>query len=418
VLVGIAVWAACVAVSLRLDFDPGDSLIELGDAQRHGYLALLTKPSAYTPGVFEASFAYRPLMAVLSRLAVTSFGVEAVYYRAFHLGLLLVALAALLAVGRRLEWSGPATVAALLYFAATPFTSNSFFWWADLGSLLMSACYLAGLCLFLTPRASSATLGAAWIGLPLLALGSKESGVIVCALLAAIAAMRRQWSLVAVQVAIVLAFVAVRSRVVGVLTVPSPFLSSSGFLLGFYDRHELEGMFGRAPALFYAYNVAAQLVTVFVRQPLNGQLVLTPRSLAVSAAYIFSSALVIGFVIRHRRRPIVWILLGTLVVNAAVSAAYARDRVLSFSGCAYAVLLGLAVTGLAELELAPARRRAVVTVVLATWAGLFAFQLAKVRRLAAERAQFYREATGLPPDLAPYEPIVGDILARIRARYR
>jgi hypothetical protein len=473
------IWLVYTLASIHLEFEPGDSLLLLGDAERNGYLSLLSKPSVYTPGVFEDTFMYRPLPSVVSRFWLTLFGLATVPWRLLHCAILLSCLLALARIGLALRLTVSAVAAAMLYLLAVPFTANSFHWWADMPSAVISACFLWMIALLLRPASATSRLSM-YVLLPALSLTCKESGLVLCALAFVIAVARGERRWVPAPLIVGLVFLTIRRLIVGSLTIPIRFGSSSGFLFGFYDNSELDRLFGDRLAVFYAYNVTAQFFRIFMGQPRDGQILLSARALVFLAAlaaqlaaialhlrrdgrwgrlpglvllaialdsllsrrsagdvvqspasvfvvmFTAQSAVIAWYLWRHgRRATLPWLLVVAIALNSIVSYNYARDRVLNISACAYAVLLALSLTALERHPLPSLRtqdwghvlRRVAVLGVIAFWGAQFGFHLLRLQRLQRERVGIYRSGE-MPADVAFYAPITKSVFLQIQAKYR
>jgi hypothetical protein len=164
----------------------------------------------------------------------------------------------------------------------------------------------------------------------------------------------------AAQVALVAGYFVLRFVV---LDVGAPGLSerSSGFGFGVVDRDALAARFGANPLPFYAYNVAASLLSLLASEPRGGVFRVTQRVLSgewsllnvVSvAASVLGTALIAWFVWSRRaewraRRftpddQLVAIFIAVAAANTVLCYAYTKDVILSPAGAFYALALAVA----------------------------------------------------------------------------
>ncbi len=144
---------------------------------------------------------------------------------------------------------------------------------------------------------------------------------------------------------------------VGVLHIAPPGLDerASGFGLRRLEPAELMARFGTNPLPFYAYNVAAAVLTVLFSEPRGGTFVLVRQWLAGDVppwmvSHVVSSGvvttLIAAFTIAGRRRVwhgrgddrdrLLWLALLMVVANAGLSYGYAKDEILSVAAAFYA----------------------------------------------------------------------------------
>ena len=224
-----------------------------------------------------------------------------------------------------------------------------------------------------------------------LAMLTIESGVLVVAALVAarLAGMRGvSWAGVGVTAGVFAAYLVLRF---GVLDTGSPALSerASGFGFRMLEPAELIARFGSNPLPFYAYNVAASLVSVLLAEPRAGVWYATqgvaagqlwPSWLSINVA---ASAVATGLVLwatfgalrRWRtgdtgaRDRLLLACGAVLVANAVVSFGYTKDVIMSTGGVCFALAVYAAAAGALEAHSRPASRlaRAAVAIALVLW---------------------------------------------------
>jgi hypothetical protein len=182
----------------------------------------------------------------------------------------------------------------------------------------------------------------------------------------------------------------------GILHVGAPGLveRSSGFGFSNRDPDELIRLFGRNPLPFYAYNVAASVLSVLFSEP-RGGVWDTTRGFVTGdwrvsdAVNLLASTLATILIVRYawRRRgewlarrldrddQLVIVFALVTLVNAAISYAYTKDVIMSPAGAFLAVALTVAVAAfVAECAAAPRRRAAVGALVLLVVSSAWAFR--------------------------------------------
>jgi hypothetical protein len=179
-----------------------------------------------------------------------------------------------------------------------------------------------------------------------------------------------------------------------ILDVGAPALDerSAGFGFRTLGTSELVARFGDNPAPFYAYNVAASMLSVLLAEPQSGVFEFVrdvvagaPRVHAILtiAAVSLGSAVIATHVWRRRREwlarrldrgdRIVFMFLAVLAANSVISYPYTKDVVMSPAGVFYAAALFIAVRHVVAEALLHARGRALgaaaalALVLAATW---------------------------------------------------
>ena len=179
--------------------------------------------------------------------------------------------------------------------------------------------------------------------------------------------------------------------------VPS-FYTESGFGFGEIDPDEFSAAFGRAPYLFWVYNVMANLMTVLFSEPRGGTFDFI-RSLSagttppwqwiqIATSLATTSAGVVVLTrrrLKERQRQLLVLGCVLLLSNSLLGFLYARDRVSLAAGAGYAVLVFLMASLLVESgKYRRAGALALVVVLLAGWTWRSAEAMFMVRDRAFE----------------------------------
>lgn len=174
---------------------------------------------------------------------------------------------------------------------------------------------------------------------------------------------------------------------------PSLMERSAGFGLRVYEPEELVARFGESPWPFYAYNVAASMMSVLFAEPRNGvfwvvreliALDVEPWTIVNLVACTGLTVVIARHVWIRRERwrrwdlehsdRLIFVFAGVLAANAAMSYSYAKDVVMSPAGVFFALAgFGAASVWLGELRLRSvhvARFAAVVLLVITTAWGI------------------------------------------------
>jgi hypothetical protein len=169
----------------------------------------------------------------------------------------------------------------------------------------------------------------------------------------------------------------------------------SGFGAPFYSADEVAERFGAHPAGFMLYNVIGGLASLLLAEPRNGVYSLLAAWQAreihpVVTINILSSLattlLLVWYAVTHlRRKRVDWpdatrafaAAAVIMLVNAALTAAYIKDEIISVGGIFYAVCTFIAVRALIEsLPRRTAGTAFALTLLLATNAALWTFRAA------------------------------------------
>ena len=169
----------------------------------------------------------------------------------------------------------------------------------------------------------------------------------------------------------------------------------SGFGGTFYSPEELKARFGAHPLVFIAYNVGGGLASLLLSEPRQGvySLIIALRTgelhpvLLINLVSSLVTTALIGWygVTRLRGGRSTWtdsdrmfvVACAVMMVNAALTAAYIKDEIISVGGLFYAVAAFIAVRAL--LETVPRRglvASALIAVMLSADAGLWTFRAA------------------------------------------
>jgi hypothetical protein len=271
------------------------------------------------------------------------------------------------------------------------------------------------------------------------ALSVIESGVLVwiVAMSCAAAGMRGMTRTTVIAATVVLgAYLLGRHA----LEIASPGIGGhgSGFGGTFYSPEELVRRFGAHPLGFMAYNVVGGLASTLFSEPRQGVYRLIAASHAGNmhpvvlidiGSSLVMTAVIAWYGFRHvSRRRAAWsdrdrmfvVSCAVIIANAALTAAYIKDEILSVGGVFYAVAAFVAVRGL--LETLPRRRvaaAAALTLLLTADAGLWAFRAAGAHYVLRYTAFKTRNdwVEVLRPDKRdawPIDPRELDITRRIR----
>jgi hypothetical protein len=152
---------------------------------------------------------------------------------------------------------------------------------------------------------------------------------------------------------------------------------SAGFGFRVVEREELAAMFEGRAAMFYAYNVASQLLTVLVGEPRNGVYAFSrdllagevlPRQWFGVLATTGASVIIAGYVARRasafrrwrleRGDRLVVVCAAVTAASAVISYPYSKDVVMSVAGAFHALAAAVALAPMLEWLGAPGRRKA------------------------------------------------------------
>jgi hypothetical protein len=335
---------------LRIDFHSDD-------------LAILEAASGYgdawtTP--FLDRF-YRPIVVTIVQLARDLFGESAIPLRVLQ-GLLIAGsihvaatLTERLAVEARRLGALILLASPLTFVAITPFA-------VGIGDLIVGLCFLFAIRACLANRVSIGL-----VGLSLIAILSKESGLLVALYCGCELARRRRFMLAASLAALAIGYVIVRS----LLVAHAGAEFSTGYFFDLYTPAQLDVVFADSWRL-RVYNVIANLADALVGVPEKGVLQLSWHALLLIPAMAATSMVALRRAREHLS------LVAVVIANALIGFAYVRPRMMFLAGFAIAVLAMFSVDDLLRAD-----RRKLVLVLAALWVCVLAHSLARLMIQAA-----------------------------------
>ncbi len=352
----VAVVFVFIALLLPMGLHTDDIGIIEG-ASAMGYSELWTSPFM---GLF-----YRPVVVTLVKASQDLFGQVALPLRVLQ-GVLVAATVAYAGRLLRPRVSELGTWAATLCLLASPFLFIGVTTFA-----VGIADLMVGLCLLLAVRVVGEDERLTWqggaklMGLAAFAVLSKESGLLVAAYGFFAAARRRHFLLAGGMAVLAVSYLAIRAAFVE----SQAFAFSTGYMDAMYSPSELQARFGANPLSIYAYNVAANFLSVVFWVPHEGQLDL-PLARAPMVVLTFGTALVVGWylfqpgVARGKAE-----LLLLVPLNALLGYMYVRPRIMYVAYLMVALLLGEGVDKLwrKPRHLLGIPSRPLLVVLLALW---------------------------------------------------
>jgi len=127
----------------------------------------------------------------------------------------------------------------------------------------------------------------------------------------------------------------------------------AGFLLERLDRTQILARFESSPALFYAYNVVASILSVLLSEPRDGQFValrawlrsdVHPFAYLAVASSAATTVLLLWYVVHAWRRRsfgyaerLAVVAAAVIAANAAISFSYTKDDIMAVGGVFYAL---------------------------------------------------------------------------------
>jgi len=396
-----SVLAATLAYDLwRMPIQVADALGEIVDAQQSPSIM-----SSFTRN-FGSTAYLRPLrIAQIKALFDASHGNYRFAYRGSH-ALLLVALLLLFAGALRVE-SGRDLAAAA--FALTALTGlHTFLGFVREAFPINHFLEIAVLCLAMLTLTQSR--GGWWVDVAaclLFVAGALtlESGLLVWVVVAAawLCGLRgvSRGGVAAVTV-LLIGYLAWRFQYLDT-GLPGLDERSSGFMLERLEPEELQRRFGQAPLMFYAYNVAASVLSVLASEPRDGLFVFArswidgdvrPREYVAVISSAATTAM-IGWwaVTRWRARAFrvpsdrVAVVGGiVLLVNGVLSFAYTKDDIVAVGGVFYALAAFVAVREVIERSSTLHRSAVVVTLVLFVLSSRWAVRSLGIHHVLAAQA--------------------------------
>lgn len=381
----------------RVPIQVSDSLEPIVvSARADSTMSLLKNSITFSPTTLRPSryLQARWLLALAENAKVTYTAV----FRGVHVMLLVVLVALFLLAARVRDWTDLAafSVAFLVLlgihtFAAMLFEAFPVNHYAEVGACALAVFVLA-------QRAARWYVPIAACALLLAALSVIESGAmvwltVVCCAAAGMPGIRR--STVISTTVLFGAYLLARHQ----LGIVSPGVGGhgSGYGATFYSAEELAQRFGAHPAGFMLYNVVGGLASLLFAEPRNGVYSLLiswrtgeihPVVMTNVLSSLATTILLVWYAARYVRTPRAdWseadrafaAAAVVLVANAALTAVYIKDEIISVGGLFYAVCTFIAVRAL--VGSLPQRRLAAawaVSLFLAADAALWGFRVAGV----------------------------------------
>jgi hypothetical protein len=368
--------AVFVVMQLSIGLHPDDRAI-IDDVVHGGYGEIWTS-------TFLGRF-YRPVVVTLVKLCLDLCGEVVLPLRLLN-GLLIAAMVLLLVRLFAATAGRFARLAAGLCLLASPMTFVSITQFAvGTGDLIAGLMFL--LCVELCHRDPELRRPAAplrLVGFALVALLSKESGLLVAAYASFEGLRRRRWWTAAALATLMLGYLALRGAVIEQRLFSFP----TGFLGRMYSIEELQRSFGASPRGLYLYNVAASLLSVVVYVPVHGQFRFAANLLLLAPTFALTAFAVARFLVVTRTWRTHLPLLGVIAMNAALGYMYVRPRIMFVAYLAIAILWLLALDDLwrRPQRLLGIAGRGFAVGVVALWLAVLANTLARLALQAGPAA--------------------------------
>ena len=400
----IIAWIVAAALALpiahsvfRIPIQVSDSLEPIVISARYPNTAALLRDSVrFSPTTFRP-MRYLQARGLLEAAESTGLTYHAVF-RTVHVALLLMLVALFVLAARVREWTDLAafTVALPVFVGIHTFVAMLQEAFPVNHYAEVAVCVLAVLWLAQRPPR--------WFVAPLiclllvLALSVIESGAMVWVAVVACAAARLRGitraTLISTTV-VVVAYVALRRA----LDIASPGIGGhgSGFGATFYSAEELAQRFGAHPLALIAYNVAGGFASLLLSEPRQGvyslamwwrDSVLHPVVVINLVSSVVTTAVLVWYGVTHLRggyaswsdrQRLFVAACALMVINAALTAAYIKDEIISPGGVCYAVASYIAVAALLQsIRSRPAISAAAITLLLTVTAALWTFRAAGV----------------------------------------
>ncbi len=358
--------AVFVAMNLVIGLHPDDIKI-ISEASQCSYGELWTSP-------FLDRF-YRPIVVTIVRASLDAFDTVVVPLRILQGGIAACVYTVVKMLEGRL--AAVARYSGGLVLLASPLTFVSVSLFAvGMGDLIVGLTFLLAVRVCLADQLGTRT-AVVLVGYTVLALFSKESGVLVAAYCAYETGRRRHD----------LACVAICAAALGYLALRATFVShgsfefSTGYFFETYSIAELNEKFGESPARLYAYNIVANLTNALVGLPARGQLRFPLHAALLVPATTLTTLLIARYLtVQHRWRAMAP-LVGIVVVNAMIGFAYVRSRIMFVGAFSIAVLLMFTLDDLwtRSQRVAGVKGRTLVMVAVGIWICVLVHSLARLR---------------------------------------
>ena len=317
------------------------------------YAALWTEP-------FRDLY-YRPLTSTIVKVGIDTAGANPVL-RAVQAALILVSLGLFIRIARDL--AGPARLIGALCLCAAPFTFVAV---APFGVGIGDS--LVGLALLICILESRRPL--VLLAATVMALAAKESGLVVAVFSAAECLRRRRYAFAGLAAALAVGYLVAHA----VMVEARPYILRTGYLTEMLSVAEQSQRFGDDPLGLRIYTAAANLLSVFLYIPYQGQLRITPAIAAYAVVTAGTAGITVHYMLREGRYRHLWPLLAVIPANAVLGFAYARPRIMFAAYVVIAVLFGSAVDDLWR------RSRRLAIVALIAWIGVFAATVYRLSRM-------------------------------------
>ena len=236
---------------------------------------------------------YRPFIGFLTKILLL-FSISDIPFRAFQLVLTLGIFILIYQFFRKRQIPIQLTLIGLLCLISLPTTRSAFFWFSDIGSLIIIFLFLLSLLGMNQRNIFPVSLS---ILISIFALLTKELGLVLVFMHFIYYTYHKKLRYMGLLVSIVGGYFLIRYNVVGALGSPNLFQGSSGLWGTHYTTEELMNMFGEFPLWFYIYNVFAQFSSIFFYFPTSGKFTFSTGSIVAASPLILSSSVLIFYLV-------------------------------------------------------------------------------------------------------------------------
>lgn len=324
------------ALQLRLGLHSDDvGIIKL--ASEHGYSDVWTSPMM--------RFFYRPIVVTLVKLSSEFFASPALPLRALQGALIAACVLSLVTLFRPRPGTLATTLGGLCLLAS-PFTFVAVgpFAVGIADSIVALALLLCVRLSFREQATQASQASAVFVLLSLVAVLSKESGLLVVAFCVLESVRRRKLVAIAALLALGVGYLALRAEFVE----SRSFVFRAGLGFAMLKPAELQARFGESPYGFYVYNVVASEVSLLTYLPKHGQFRLSPPLGLLAVTTCLTTFLTARYVVLsavYRRYASLLLL---IPLNALFGYAYVRERIMFVGATVIAVFFMLAVDDLSN----------------------------------------------------------------------
>ncbi len=313
-----------------------DDLDIIGYSVQHTYSEIWRSPTVGSP------YQYRPLIAVLAKFIYSVFAWDSLGTRLVQTFCMGSGLFLMYKSMRKIKVHPFPIVLALASFLGSPFSKAAFLSWAECLHVFYVS-VLVYLFLHTDTRGQKALL----IGITILALLSKEIGLVIAAVTCIYFWAQKAYRYSGITAVIVCVYFLIRLYVLGSLTSASDSDFGTGFFTKVLSKSDVALYFsgGKIYAL-YSYNVLCNIFTIFFNQPSHGQFSLNPFPLLKIVRfflYSFSSYFIFRHSFTSKYRPLSVYLMLFIIFNGMIVYVYCRSRLLPYSGVAYTMLLAIGI---------------------------------------------------------------------------